>query len=253
VNNIRLFLFCALLCLSVSGCRKPSTNVVSVRLKNMLQSYDCAEWEQLLEQSSDMLKQFPENTSALIFRSLAADQLGKRDLALDSALAATRLDPENFMAQYTLGRLYASDPKTLSDAGTPLLNALKLKKGDRNTLILLVNISAQMHSVRLLNYLNELAEADKGIANDPEYLNLTGIAYAERRNTKEAANSFFAAYRKDPNSLYIVLNTAVFVDTYYKMPKKAVPFYLRYLKLADQKPELQDQCTAVRRRLKSIR
>ena len=79
------------------------------------------DWSGALKLARRAVELEPDNVAALIFRATACEKCGERDLALDSALQAVKVNPESFAAQYTLGRLYSADPARYADA----LNALE--------------------------------------------------------------------------------------------------------------------------------
>ena len=70
----------------------------------------------------------PENVDALLMRAIMAEKCNDRQLALDSALQALRLAPNNFIVLYTVGRLYSYSKDTAAEAMGYLEKAHNLKK-----------------------------------------------------------------------------------------------------------------------------
>ena len=187
-------------------------------------------WEKALALSGEALAREPENVSALLLRAIAGERCGERDQALNFALQAVRINPRSFLAQYTLGRLYAADPARLSDAAKPLLEALELKPDDRSTLVLLANVAIELNNERALNYLLELGK-DPAVAESAVYWNQLAVCYLRRNDINRAWPAMMQAYQKGETSPRIVLNTAIFVDVHLKRPSQAAAFYRQFQKL----------------------
>ena len=117
------------ICLLPAGCGSRTADGCLVKAKEYA---DSGEWKEALKQARRAVELEPDNVSGLVFRAVASEKCGERDLALDSALQAVKINPESFAAQYTLGRIYASDPARYADAMNALEQALRLKPDDTN-------------------------------------------------------------------------------------------------------------------------
>ena len=87
------------------------------------------DWKRALKYTRKATELAPENVSSLVFRAIAAEKAGERDLAVSSATKAVGCNPDSFSAQYTLGRLYSTDPTRYAEAMNALLKAVSVGTG----------------------------------------------------------------------------------------------------------------------------
>jgi len=212
---------------------------------------DRGEWENALEYLETVTEREPHNVAALIFQALAYEGCEKGDLALNAARIAVKNAPENFQAQYTLGRLYSKDQQKMQDAITPLGRALQIKPDDSDTLLLLGRCSTILKLDSAIKYYKQLLK-NKKFKKSAELWNEMGIYYAERQQIRRAANCFVKAYKLASSKPLIVLNFATFRDQYVGDPKGALRSYKKYLKIAVPSPNSETQRKRVEDRIKKI-
>ncbi len=229
--------------LFAAGCGE---STVDASLNKAAIRAEKGDWKGAMKSARHAVDLDSNSVPALIFRAIACERNGERDLALDSARRATELNPDNFIAQYTLGRLYAQDPGRTPDALKALLRAERLNPNDLNTLILLSNISVAVRSDNALNYLNRLRQLPE-YADSPILNNDIAISLVNRRDYQQAKNFFLAACKS--NQPQIVLNTAIFMDRYTDSKSHAKAFYRHFLNLTKSLPEFDVQRAAVENRL----
>ena len=244
-NIIRKYLsrvLCAAAVLSaaaLSGCTdSAATNAAA--LKKAVESGRLGLWKECEDHACTVLKSDPVNPYALLLRSLAAEHQGKLDIALASARQASENAPDYFPAQYSYGRLLAQQPEASKTAIQVLERALKLRPGNRNTLLLLGQCSSRLNDDKALEYYQALPQS---VQQQPEILTRIAIHYLDRRDRDQrnlvlAYNALRDAYRKRPDNPVIVLNTALFLDHYAGNRRQAIGFYNRYLDLTKHNPEL---------------
>ena len=220
----------AALCLAVgvAGCG-PSTPEECLDRASLAAS--AGEWKAAFKLSSRAVKLAPGNVEALVFKAVAASRCGRPEAAVEAATRAVDLDPGSFAAQYTLGRVCMDDPARGGEAMRALLNALKLRRNDRDTLILLCNLGDRVASPNLLTFL-KLLQRDPEYAKHPALYNQLGIAYLRRNEPLNARNAFANAWKYGRNDPEIAYNTACFFDRYTKSAQTAAALYRRYLELA---------------------
>jgi tetratricopeptide (TPR) repeat protein len=244
--------FFVLIVCGVVGCS--GSNDVNSMLKLSMQQAMAGQWKNSLNLAEDVLAEDKTNIDALLLRAVAADNLDQHDVAIDSALQAVKINPDNFVALYTIGRLYSKENMRLSDAISYLEKAHNLNPNDINTLILLANNSIKLKSAKSRIYLSKLSSLDGAYASDALYLNMLGCANIFNNNLKEAGKNIVAAYNcdklvKDP---IITYNLAVLFDSYYKRSQNAVGYYNKFLELAAKNPAYADMKSEVTARLKKI-
>ncbi len=243
----------AVICMLI-GCSEPekSTDALLVQAVDAGRS---GNWQLCEDNALTVLKRENSNPHALLLRSLAAEHLGKMDIARDSARQAAECDPQNFAAQYSYGRLLALREDSAKPAIKVLERALKLRPKNRNTLILLGQCSSRINSDDTIKYYNALPES---VRASPEIQTSIGLYYLERRNKQSrnldlAFKAFRNAYVKSHDNPGIVLNFALFLDHYVQNRRNAVRFYNHYLMLTEQNPELNPTRALVKARVSSIR
>ena len=194
----------------------------------------------------------PDNVEALLMRAIMAEKCNDRQLALDSALQALRLAPNNFIVLYTVGRLYSYSKDTAAEAMGYLEKAHNLKKNDVNTLILLANLAVTLKSEKALEYLNKIAAEDSEITNSYEGQTMFGHAYALRGNKSKATIAFGLADRIGKN-IFSNYNYAVAIDCLYGKPALAASKYQVFLKQGASDPALASLRRDVEKRLNKIK
>ncbi|MBQ8754042.1 MAG: tetratricopeptide repeat protein [Lentisphaeria bacterium] len=185
-------------------------------------------WQNALKSAERAVTLEPENPTALLFLALACEKNKLFDRALDAARHAATLVPDDFYAQYTLGRLYAQDATRQTEAFKALSRAYKLRPKSTDALILLTNTAMELRSPAAFKLLMELrSKADFTV--DAVYSNELGIAYLRQRNISAARKELFrACASKDPR---VILNTAIFLDRYMSQKQNARNFYNYYLRM----------------------
>lgn len=244
----------ALSLLVFSGC---GDNAVStdVLLTSAVECARTGQWQACENNALTVLKRDSNNTHAMLLRALAAEHLDKKDTALAMAKQAAENAPNDFPAQYTYGRLLAARGDSAKTAIQVLERALKLRPGNRSTLILLGQCSSKINSDNTINYYKALPPA---VQRMPEIQTRMAMYYLDRRgrsrnNLTLAFKSLINAYNVSRDNPVIVLNLAMFIDHYIKDKKKAYGFYNRYLHLTRHNPELNPTRAQVKARMSKLR
>lgn len=236
------------ICLLPAGCGSRTADGCLVKAKEYA---DSEEWKEALKQARRAVELEPDNVSGLVFRAVASEKCGERDLALDSALQAVKINPESFAAQYTLGRIYASDPARYADAMNALEQALRLKPDDTNTLVALCNVAVAMRSRQAVPYLLMLKQRPE-FAKNPALDNQLGISYVRSGNFNAAKRAFMDACRNSKNNPGMLYNMGVFMDRYTSSKANARGFYKFFLKQTQGKPEYAAARARVEARLRQM-
>lgn len=212
----------------VTGCG-PSTPEEC--LDRAMLSASAGEWKGAFKLASRAVKLAPGNIEALVMQSITARRCGKPETAYEAASRAVNLDPSSFAAQYTLGRVCMDDPTRSEEAKRALVNAFKLRRDDRDTLVLLCNLCERDALSSHLTFLT-LLRRDPEYAGHPALYNQLGIAYMRIKDHAKARAAFVNAWkfgRNDPNITY---NTACFFDRYTNSAQAAAKLYRDYLELS---------------------
>jgi Flp pilus assembly protein TadD len=207
-------------------------------------------WADALELAKDAARRESKNPAALMMLATAYENNGRKDLAIQAARNAATYAPDNFQAQYLLGRLYFQNPKKTQDALQPLLKALEIKPDDPNTLILVGQIFRKFDMKNPEQYYKRLAKT-KRFKNRPEPWNEMGVIYAAKNDPDNAARCLIKAYQAAPNNHTTVLNLAIFMDRHGKK-SKAIYFYKKFIELVASNPEMEHQRQRIRRRIREL-
>ncbi|MCP3965061.1 MAG: tetratricopeptide repeat protein [Lentisphaerae bacterium] len=253
-NNTKhgILIFTALLTLTVlCGCEKLSEKSTPYLINNAANFAANGKWDKALKYSEAVIAREPANINALLLKAIACEHSNKLTLATKAARSAVNQAPGNFTAQYTLGRLYAKEPKKMQDAVAPLLRALKIKPNDQNTLVLLAKCSSSLNISNAIKYYEMLAKFPR-FNKRPELWNQMGVFYVKQKENRKAALCLVKAYRMAPDNPNILLNFAVFKDFYIGMSHSTVDFYKQYLNITASNPELQKKREFVKKRIEKI-
>lgn len=193
----------------------------------------------------------PADPSVLLFKAIVCERMGERDPALDAALRAVTANPDNFIARYTLGRLFAQDPARGADASRELRQALRLKPGDPDTLILFCNVMMAMNAPSSLAYLRMLAATPFG-ANSAAVQNQIGILLCRRRDYDGAKRAFLNAVRLGGREPVVWLNLARFFDYHTNASAAAEKFYREFIRQCDGRSDLAPLREAASARLSAL-
>lgn len=247
-------IFCGAALLLAGGCSGNKETLPQL-LSRAVTCGQQGKWQDCEKLAMEVLKRNPEEPYALLLRALAAEHLGRMDVALESARQAAEKAPEDFPCQYTYGRLLAMKHQAAKTALQVLERALKLRPGNRNTLLLLGLCSSRINSDNAIDYYNQLPA---GVKSLPEIQTRIAIYYLDRRdrdrqNITLAYNALRNAHKSAPHNPAIVLNLALFLDHYVQNRNVAVKLYRNYLTLTEHNPELNPTRAQVRARMSSMR
>ena len=251
---VKLFLCAVVVCTFGCSSEKQDVNIV---LTEAVKEAKLKQWKKTFNLATKALEIEQNNSNALLIKSIAADNLEMREVAIDLALQAVKIDPDNFVALYTIGNLYSQDDLRLSDAIGYLKKAHKINPEDMNTLILLANNSIKLKSGKAAKeYLDKLSQLDGTLATSPVFCNMLGCANIFETvsgSLKDGGAKIISAYKNSPNDPVLVYNIAVFFDSYCQKGKHALPYYDKVITLAGNNQQYAALKTNAEKRLKEIR
>ena len=241
----------AAMLVSLSACSRTSSMTTTELLDQATDAARSGNWKKTLKFAKVAVEREPANTPAFILLAMAYENTGKNEQAIEAARKAVKLEPDNFMAQYTLGRLYAIDQNKLQDAVEPLLRALKLRPGDADTLVLLADSSQKLNLPKTTDYYNQIV-ALPAFKKRYEPWNQLGVYYAEKGNLRNAAACFSQAYTMAPENHMVLLNFGIFFDKYVRKPDRALKYYQKYVEVTARNPEMEQKKQEINARIKDL-
>jgi len=232
----------------IVGCSDSSKTLSSTELlRDATAMGEKGNWREAIKLSRHAVRKNPKDANALVILALGLEQNGESASALDSLQLAVKMSPENFMAQFTLGRMLFQLGK-YEECVAPLKNARDLDQDNVDTVILLAKTMEMLNLPECAEYYHILAMSKRFI-NKPEPFNELGVYYTKKNDYKRASSYFIKAYKMAPQNHIVVYNLAVFLDKYMNTPDKAKKFYLKYLELAAKNPELEELRNKVQQRI----
>lgn len=241
----------AAMLLFLSACNRTSSMTTTELLNQATDAAQGGNWKKTLKFAKVAVEREPSNTPAFILLAMAYENTAQSEQAIEAARKAVKLEPDNFMAQYTLGRLYAVDQNKLQDAVEPLLRALKLRPNDPDTLVLLADCSQKLNLPKTPDYYNLIAGLP-AFKNRHEPWNQLGVYYAEKGNLRNAAACFKQAYTLAPENHMILLNFGIFFDKYLRQSERASKYYQRYMEVTAKNPEMEQKKQEIKARIKDL-
>ena len=232
------------------GCSKPLTPV-PVLLDQAAVKAGEGDWAGADRLAKQVLAQDKDNADALMLRALARFTLDSQNEAVEYAIHAARVRPDSFAAHYIQGMLLSKSGKA-DLALRALKEALRLRPGDTNTLILLAENSMALRRYQeAAGYFKQLAKKDQNYRKSPYLWNSLGICFLS--NPKYSLQFFQAAEKFGPDDPVTALNLAVLHDAHLKQPAVAMTGYERFLKLTEGQAEYDSLRSKVSLRLESLR
>lgn len=230
LKRMPLFLGAALLLIAISGCGKSG---VAACVKQGVAAAEAGDWEKALKFASSGVERAPKNLDALLLKALAARKCGRHSVACEAAAKAVKAAPDNFSAQFMLGWVCMDDPSRRGDARQAFRAALKLRPGDRDSLIALCNLAAEDGDAELAGWLEQLETSHPEFAaRSAAFQNQRGVAYMRAGRYREAGAAFAKAVKMIFNDPRIVYNAACVGDRLRSVPKwRLRGWYEQYLEL----------------------
>ncbi len=256
--TLKILPFCLMGALLIScgnGCSGKSSLSTTELLNTGTRLAKEGKWKKAYDYAAVAVKKEPSNVSAQLLLALSLENNGKLSRARETARKAVELGPENFMARYTLGRLYAADGKTWQDAVVQLREAHRLNPRDVSVLLLLADVYFNMNSADAVSCYNQI------ITRHPEFMankqnaaavwNQLAVIYTRRNMDREAASCIRQAYSLAPENPHILLNFGVFWE-HIRRADRAVAYYRKYLEVTSKNAELAAKRAKIDARLAKI-
>ena len=250
MKNFSLCAACLLSSLIMFGCSDDSS--ANKQLAEAVTKAKQGNWESAENIAENLSEQYPKSPAPMLLRSLAFEKNGDLVKATDIARKCTEITPDDFTAQYTLGRLYSRDPQRHAEAFSTLERALALKPGDPDTLILLCNLGIIRKEPVTDKYLN-LLKQNPGFSKSAELNFMLGYRQAEQRNYEASKRFMMEAlnYSGGIGNHDFIYSIAHCFDQHNFPKKTTVQFYRLYIQAAGQKD--QAKVNMVKKRLQQLR
>jgi Flp pilus assembly protein TadD len=210
-----------------------------------------ADWKKAKSLAEKAVKQNPDDQQARILLAVALEQNGQIASATDELKKAVKLDGSNFLALYTLGRIYFESDK-YGDCLSPFVQANKLEPANGAAVYYLARTYAKLGRTEdALAKFKQLAKFSD-FKSRPEPLNEIGVLLVEKKDYKNALAYLVAAHRIAPENHKVIWNLAVFYDKFTRNPSTAISFYNKYQEVTLINPELEPRRTKARERIKAL-
>ncbi|NOY75637.1 MAG: tetratricopeptide repeat protein [Kiritimatiellaeota bacterium] len=262
-RSLCFFCFLLIACLVVASCgkREFESNDAILRKAIML-AVEKGDWQNARILAFKAVNQNGKDANARIVFALTLEQSDELDRAVEEIKQAVFIDADNFMAQYSKGRLLFKS-ESYEDCPDPLENANRLKPNVPQVLSLLARSYALLgvNDKAIKNFV-ALAKID-GYGDRLEIYNELGVLFYKKNDYARAVRFFRKALSLNENSPPVNLNLGVLCDTLCFSSKKldkqlryakiSEKYYLSYLKLVDGNPNLKESSDTVVTRIKKLR
>ena len=243
-----------LVCPLASSCSS-ETEDTSALVKTAFDAAKKADWKKTLDLSSKALKNVPREPSAAILNALAHEAVGESDEAIRVLRANFSPETDNFMAQYTLGRLLFG-AKRFEEAVVPLEKAKKLRPENMNAVLLFARTGAKLNREDAMAAYKTLIASRKFSKQATALLwNETALLFAMKGDMALAEKAFGMAVSGNPVQPDIRLNYAILLDYQPSLAKfrmEAKRHYADYLRLTEKRSDLEKERENVTARMKLL-
>lgn len=242
--------------------KKYESNAILLK-KAILSAKEKGEWEDAKSFAYKAREQDSTDANARVMFALALEQCDDLERAVEEIKVAVSLDPNNFMANYTKGRLLFKT-EVFEDCPAPLESAKKIKPENLQVLLLLARSYAVLNiNKKAINNYVALAKS-KQYKDEPEIYNELGVLFFNKKDYKRSVRFLNMAFEKDNNSPSVCFNLGVFWDKYAllcednrvnasKAAKEAIKFYGLYVKLISVNPQSEPQQQKVLNRIEKLK
>jgi len=249
-NNSLIWIAAVCHCIWLCGCSEPVVPVGTL-LNNAAGKAAEGDWSGADQLAARALKQDANNADALMLRALAQDNLDFRKEAVDYAIHAARVRPDQFLPHYIQGLLLSKNGKR-DLALRALKEARRFRPDDINTLILLAENSIAVKRYKDAAGYFKLLAKNQTYRTSPYLWNGLGVCYTE--SSPELALKFYQmAEHYGSDDPVTVLNLGVLHDRYLRRENEARQYYERFVQLSMGKTEYDSIRGAVEFRLDSMK
>jgi tetratricopeptide (TPR) repeat protein len=249
-SYVLVFVLTAFAAFLVSCSGEKSEASADMLLRRSVDAALSGDWPVAGKYASTALENTSADSSAFILEGLALESEGKDELAVGRLEEAVKLDPDSFMANYSLGRILfrKSDYR---ECLPYLQKACKIKKGSPDATALLAEAYFKLKMPIAKKYY-AVALKTRRFKSTPAPWNQLGIVFSRENKKKKALECFVRAYKLEPSNPVTVFNIATLLDYRMKKGLKAVPFYKRYLQLIKHNSALSARRERVGKRIKQL-
>ena len=230
------------------GCSKAPTEKLVEDALVLAQKEDMSNWDEVCQKLEICIKRGVTESNVISLYILGKEKLGDREQAISMGLKALEQNPESFMLNYFVGKMYFEDKKFRT--ALHYLGRCHNQRPDHiDTLLLMIHCAEKVNLTLALNLYSRLMSTDK-FGSSFLLHNGLGVFHARLGEFSRAMSAFSQALKLSDGHPLVYLNTAVLCDQYMQKPAIARQHYSNYLKKAgDQFPEKSKKVTA---RLKKI-
>lgn len=257
--NVYLLAFVVFL----TSCGQGPYESNNVLLKKAIGAGSKGNWLEARKFAQKAVNQNGKDANARTMLALALEQAEEEQQAIEEINQAVIADPNNFMAQYTKGRLLFKN-KRYEDCPDPLEKANELKPNSPETVLLLARTYAVLNvSQKAISHYIELAKQEN-FKNTPEPFNELGVLFMKKKDYKRALTFFREAYTKDATNIPVTINMAIFWDNLTIMcadnPEKArrpaasaIRYYIASEKLLVSNPQAESKRQKILERIRELK
>ncbi len=227
----------------LNGCADSSINEIVRESLNFAKTGDNRGWKKALKNVEICIRRGVKNSDLITFYILCLSRTGNDGKALETGLELVSRDPNNFLGNYLIGKLYF-DRENYPNALPYLQKCRELNPDHLNTLILLLKTAAKLNLPVLKELYIQLLTYDEFKKSFLVYNNL-GCWYANHDDFPHAFSNFSQALQYSNGHPLVFLNMAILNDYGLNNEKVAQRYYLNFLyKAKDNYPDKSQKVLA---------
>jgi Flp pilus assembly protein TadD len=248
--------------LLLSSCGKTTYESNDVLSRKAINAGAQGKWLEAQKLAQKAVDQNGKDANARTILALALEQCEEEQKAIEEINQAVIADPDNFMAQYTKGRLLFKNQR-YQDCPDPLEKANELKPDTSETILLLARTYAILDVPTAISHYVSLAKHED-YRDTPEPYNELGVLFMKKKDYKRALTFFKEAYSKENNNIPVNINLAIFWDTLTQMcgdniqkarrpAANSIKYYIASEKLLVTNPQAEGKRKQILTRIRELK
>ncbi|HBM16385.1 MAG TPA: hypothetical protein DD381_08615 [Lentisphaeria bacterium] len=234
-----------------SACGKKMENSDAALKASVDTALTNGDWSEAQTYAEMALKADNNNIDAQVMYAISQDKLGKREDAIKTLRNIVFGNPNNFLAQLSLGEMLYKN-QNYEEAYENLGNAYNLNNDNIDTLVLYSQCAGKLLAKNTPALYLKLAQT-KQFADKPEVYNNLATYYLSLKDYNSALKNFLKAYRLADKNPTIVANLGIFRDKYMSDKKQAKYFYRKFITLTIGNSAFDSQREYFSKRLRELK
>ena len=230
------------------GCYKSTPEIQIKEVLSLAKAGGNKKWKKACRKLENCIKRGVTGSNLINLYVLSLDQAGNRPRAITVALQSLKQNPNDFLLNYFLGKMYCYD-REFRTAIRYLGKCHNLRPKHIDTIILMLQCAEELNPTFALNLYLHL-KTMKTFGNSYLLHNGLAVCYVQKGELFQAMSEFSTALKLSNGHPVVHLNMAILCDRYMNKPQIAKRHYLNYLEKSGNK--FPEKSKKIAKRLESI-